>query len=278
MLPNLIIIGAAKAGTTSLHYYLDLHPQIRMSQPKELNFFVEERNWTLGLDWYRSKFSGAEKIHGEASPAYTGAPAHPGVAERMHGVVPDARLIYVVRDPVSRMISHYVQRVAGWLEEGDIRDALVAPGANPYIDGTRYAMQLKQYLEYYAVKQIMVITCEDLLANRAETLRSVFQFLEVDETFRSLRFARMRHRAIRKRKPGSFGLRLRKSILQSRLYTWSPDLAHYAEAIATLPFSRAVQVPELTEEVRRDVLDRLKDDLDEFKVITGRQFDAWRLT
>ncbi|MGN6588482.1 MAG: hypothetical protein ACTHKT_13595, partial [Solirubrobacterales bacterium] len=55
-LPNLIIIGGLKCGTTSIHHYLGLHPEIQMSKPKELNFFVEELNWDLGLDWYASRF------------------------------------------------------------------------------------------------------------------------------------------------------------------------------------------------------------------------------
>jgi hypothetical protein len=57
-LPNLIIIGAMKGGTTSLHYYLNLHPQIWMSREKELYFFVSERNWNKGIEWYKSNFTG----------------------------------------------------------------------------------------------------------------------------------------------------------------------------------------------------------------------------
>ena len=68
-LPNLIIIGGLKCGTTSIHHYLGLHPEIQMSKPKELNFFVEELNWDLGLDWYASRFDDRFKVRGESSPA-----------------------------------------------------------------------------------------------------------------------------------------------------------------------------------------------------------------
>src|ERR687894_2292944 len=75
-LPNLIVIGAQKCGTSVLHYYLSLHPEVSMSRPKELNFFIEERNWPRGLDWYKSQFDGDARVRGEASPNYTAYPQH----------------------------------------------------------------------------------------------------------------------------------------------------------------------------------------------------------
>jgi hypothetical protein len=68
VLPNLIIIGAPKCGTTSLHHYLSLHPQISMSREKELNFFIAERNWSKGIAWYAAQFAADNKVRGEASP------------------------------------------------------------------------------------------------------------------------------------------------------------------------------------------------------------------
>ena len=73
-LPNLIIIGGLKCGTTSIHHYLGLHPEINMSKPKELNFFVKELNWDLGLDWYRGRFDERFEVRGESSPHYTNLP------------------------------------------------------------------------------------------------------------------------------------------------------------------------------------------------------------
>ena len=73
-MPNLIIIGGLKCGTTSIHHYLGLHPEIQMSKPKELNFFVSELNWDLGLDWYASRFDDRFAVRGESSPHYTNLP------------------------------------------------------------------------------------------------------------------------------------------------------------------------------------------------------------
>src|SRR6266550_2870057 len=81
-LPNLLVIGGLKCGTTSLHHYLNLHPEVAMSRPKELNFFVAELNWPLGEDWYATHFEASPAIRGESSPHYTNRPRFDGVAER----------------------------------------------------------------------------------------------------------------------------------------------------------------------------------------------------
>jgi hypothetical protein len=70
MLPNLIIIGAMKCATTSLHYYLNLHPEILMSEEKQLDFFISELNWNKGIEWYESNFTDKAKIYGETSPIF----------------------------------------------------------------------------------------------------------------------------------------------------------------------------------------------------------------
>src|SRR5205823_11980303 len=94
-LPNLLIIGAAKAGTTSLHRYLDLHPSIFMSRSKELQLFNQD-DWRERRDWYRAQFPTAAPVRGESSGAYTMHPVLPCVPERIKATIPDARLIYLV--------------------------------------------------------------------------------------------------------------------------------------------------------------------------------------
>ena len=74
-LPNLVVIGAQKCGTSGLHYYLSLHPEVSMSRPKELNFFIEERNWPRGADWYRRHFDAGARVRGESSPVPDGSDA-----------------------------------------------------------------------------------------------------------------------------------------------------------------------------------------------------------
>src|ERR1700761_4316974 len=95
-LPNLIIIGAAKCGTTSLHNYLDLHPEVQMSEPKELEFFVDDGNWAKGLAWYRTHFDPAARIRGESSTRYTRDHNPSYVAERIQETVGDLKVVYMV--------------------------------------------------------------------------------------------------------------------------------------------------------------------------------------
>jgi hypothetical protein len=84
ILPNLIVIGAMKSGTTSLHHYLGLHPEVHMSPTKELDFFINEKNWIRGLNWYHSQFKEKRPIVGESSPNYTKHPTFSHVPENIY--------------------------------------------------------------------------------------------------------------------------------------------------------------------------------------------------
>jgi len=142
-LPDFLVIGAMKCGTTSLYHYLREHPQVFMPQLKAPEFFAEASNWHRGVDWYRRQFAGAGAevlAIGEASNVYTKYPRYMDVPARIAGHIPDARLIYVVRDPVERIRSHYRTRVAEGTESTPFD---VAVFENPiYLDYSRYAMQV----------------------------------------------------------------------------------------------------------------------------------------
>jgi hypothetical protein len=138
-MPNLIIIGGLKCGTTSIHHYLGLHPEIQMSKPKELNFFVTELNWDLGLDWSASRFDDRFKVRGESSPHYTNLPRFTGVPERIKEHCPDARLLYMVRDPIKRILSHWVHATGAGYETRELVPTLSAPDSS-YIHRSMYWM------------------------------------------------------------------------------------------------------------------------------------------
>ena len=179
-LPTFLVIGAMKAGTTSLYHYQRNHDEIYMSRIKELDFFVETHNWPRGLDWYRRQFSeaGSAVARGEASTLYTKYPEHRGVPERIATVLPEVRLIYVVRDPLERLRSHYQHRVMTGAETDPPDVALLK---NPvYLDCSRYAMQLEQYLGHFPREQILVVTSESLRSDRTATVKEVYGFLGVD--------------------------------------------------------------------------------------------------
>ena len=158
MLPNLIVIGGAKCGTTSLHHYLGLHPDIYMSHPKELEFFIEDSGWRRGVPWYETKFpSDKEAIRGEATPIYTRYPVYPGVPARMHSVIPDAKLIYIVRDPMERMMSQLVDDFSSFAHiYQDLQSALLPFDTSPFVASSLQCFQLEQYLPYYPLYRVQL--------------------------------------------------------------------------------------------------------------------------
>jgi hypothetical protein len=190
--PNLFIIGAMKAGTSSLHAYLGTHPQIFMSEPKEPAFFEdprergrqkEGRGYWNDLDLYLQLFhaAGDRLIVGEATTDYTKLPRKTGVARRLFAFNPEARLIYLVRDPIDRTFSHYWWEVWNGEETRDIFTAITQDRF--YRDVSDYAMQLEPYLDLFSREQIKVVTFEKLIASPLDTIQDLFRWLDVDASF-----------------------------------------------------------------------------------------------
>jgi sulfotransferase family protein len=179
-LPDFLVIGAMKAGTTSLYHYLAAHPEIFMASVKELDFFVAGANWRRGLSWYARQFdtAGDATVAGEASTAYTKDPIVPGVPGRIAAVLPSCRFVYVVRDPIDRIRSHYEHRVAIGTERAPIERAVLDDPV--YVTCSRYADQIERYLEEFDRDRLFLLTAERLRADRAAALREVFTFLGVD--------------------------------------------------------------------------------------------------
>jgi hypothetical protein len=190
--PNFLIIGAHKAGTTSLHAYLGLHPEIQMSRRKELSFFAGPvsgatlvSRWHLGPDWYRANFPGSETRHGESSTSYTNFPIIKGVPQRIHAAIPEVKLIYLVREPIGRFVSHYMHVRGIGRERRSLAQVLNSPQlmSSAYTVRSLYWLQLRQYLDQFDANQILVISLEDLRSDRRAVLQKTFRFLDVDPKF-----------------------------------------------------------------------------------------------
>jgi hypothetical protein len=178
VLPTFVVIGAMKTGTSSLASYLREHPEVFMTTPKEPGFF--SMRWDKGLSWYEALFDPAGELpaRGEASTNYTKAPSLPHVPERMASIIPEVKLVYVVRNPVNRIRSHYIHNCA---HKGERRPIGVAVRDNPdYLDFSRYAYQLELFLEHYPRESVLVIASERLHRQREASLKDVFQFIGVD--------------------------------------------------------------------------------------------------
>jgi hypothetical protein len=268
------VIGAMKCGTSSLHYYLGLHPEIEMSREKELNFFLQAHNWPLGLEWYRSWFSPERKVRGETSPGYTAYPQHDGVPERMHALLPHAKLIYLVRDPIDRLISHYLHNVTEGKETRTFADAMRDP-ANPYLQRSRYAQQLEQYLAFYPMSQLLVLKQDDLRLRREATLERAFSFLGVAHDFRDVRFSWERHRSERKRLRTPFGHRLSKTAPMRLLQRVPRRIRWPVEDLIYLPFSRRVARVHLDGATRARLTSELDAEVARLSALTGERYDEW---
>lgn len=276
-LPNLVVIGAQKCGTTSLHYYLNLHPQISMVGSKELNFFLVDRNWPLGVDWYRSHFTRAAAVRGESSPGYTNHPWFPDVPQRMAAILPDARLIYLVRDPIQRIVSHYMHLQAMGTEDRSLDAALADISlTNRYFTRSLYHWQLQQYLSFYPLERILIVPAEDLLHRRRETLRRVFAFLGVDPDFTSSDFDRVKFRGQQLRHLTTLGRRLHTFSYQ-HMNRRAPALQRFLTYWACYPLSQRTVRPELRPAQRDALAVALWPDVQQLRALTGQAFAHWSL-
>jgi hypothetical protein len=273
-LPNLIVIGAQKCGTSGLHYYLGLHPEVSMSTPKELDFFVAERNYSRGIDWYRGHFDPRAGVRGESSPNYTAYPQHVGVPERMHATVPEARLVFMVRDPIDRIAAHWVHNFAKRRERGDLRETLLHRNTS-YVIRSHYHTQLQQFLNHYPREQILVLEQEDLRNRRQETLRRVFDFVGVDSGFTHASFSEERHRTARKLRRTRLatpferlGQTPRRRLVPAPLWRVVDNL---------YPFRRTIEVPDVREALSAEALRSLREDAERLRELTGREFSTWSI-
>lgn len=278
MLPNFVIIGAMKAGTTSLYHYLRQHPEVFMPATKELHYFVAEKNWSRGPEWYERQFAGAggAVAVGEASPDYAKFPEYRGVAQRLADALPHARIVYAVREPVERIRSHYLHDVARGRERRPIEVAV--PGNPHYLAPSSYAMQIEQYLEHFPRERLLVIRSEDLRARREETMHRVHSFLGVDPGWSAPDQDREYNAIAVKSAPGPLMRAARHVPGSSRVRLLAPGAVTAAERL--LGRSRRpvdVTTGTISPELRRRLLDELAPDLERLPGLVGGGFDAWSL-
>ncbi|MBT0667174.1 sulfotransferase [Novosphingobium profundi] len=252
--PNLFVIGSSKSGTSALHAYLKCHPEICMSSEKEPCFFVDDGE--LAQAWpimarrpcshdggaYLDLWRGGEKARyrGEASVYYSQFPQREGVAARIAATAPQARIIYVVREPVSRAIAHYWQRFKEFQESLPIERAM---RENPiYRDTSDYALQLEQYLAHFAPEQIHVVVAEELKHERRRTLAACFAWLGLADFDYGEEQLSERHRSAPTSRHQRFAFVrvVRNSAAWSRVRERLPaHLVNRLRAAATVPFEKS---------------------------------------
>jgi len=277
--PNLIIIGGLKCGTTSIHHYLGLHPEVQMSKPKELNFFVSELNLDLGLDWYRGRFDDRFAVRGESSPHYTNLPRFQGVAERIQTNCPDAKLLYMIRDPIKRVLSHWVHAKGAGYESGEIEDVLSRPDT-AYVQRSMYWMQLQPYLQRLDREQIELISSEELQADRHATMRKAFRFVGVDEDFTHEQFDREWEKS--SAKSGDKYQVMERLIKLPGLRSFDRNFDRLPESMRWVvekivhdPDKPSAPKPKLSDEMFEQMRGWFREDVAALQEFAGRRFDGW---
>jgi hypothetical protein len=207
-LPDFIIIGAQKSGTTSLFYYLAQHPQLVPSYAKEVHYFdggvnPKVDNFKKGEAWYRSHFPLRRNINQyqkifEASPLYL---FNPLVPKRIAELIPEAKLIVLVRNPTERAISHYFheqrqnretlsmmeafqaeeQRLESVIKSNNYKNDIFIH--HSYKSRGLYYEQIKSYLQHFSREKILILNSEKFFTEPEDNLKRVFEFLEVDLEF-----------------------------------------------------------------------------------------------
>ena len=277
-LPTFVVIGAMKAGTVSLRHYLDEHPDVflgRGGKFGEPNFFIAEDDWSRGRGWYESLFDGAGRAAaiGECSPSYTMAPAFGGVPERMAQVVPDARLVYVVRDPIARMQSMYMHQVSAGRER---RRAEVALLDDRYLEPSLYGFQLAAFLDHFDRSQVLVIASEVLRDRPREALSAVFDHLAVDPAAADLDKRHHDHRSMDKPVPRLRDLKWRPRHEVKLHPRWRPDQRAGLARLLTTRRARAGDSA-IPRELRDRLTECLAADLRRFEHLLGHRVPShWR--
>ena len=172
-LPDFLIIGAMKCGTTTLQAQLAAQPGIFMTTPKEPNFFSDDDVFARGIDWYRGLFDAAQPgdLKGEASTHYTKLPTHPLTIQRMRPHLPAPRIVYMIRNPMQRAVSHYIHE---WSEGRMGADPEAEFARHPeMIDYGRFGWQIAPWIEAYGAESILLTSLEQLNAAPQDELARV---------------------------------------------------------------------------------------------------------
>ncbi|MEZ5897350.1 MAG: sulfotransferase [Parvularculaceae bacterium] len=176
-LPDFVIIGAMKCGTSTLHAQLAAQPGFFMSEPKEPNFFSDDDVYARGEAWYRGLFAEAPAgvLRGESSTHYTKLPTYPKTIERLAALIPDAKFIYVMRHPVDRLVSHYIHE---WTQ-GVIKCPLdTAIEEHPeLVEYSRYAFQLEPFVARFGKERVLPVVFERMTAAPDAELKRIAAFL-----------------------------------------------------------------------------------------------------
>jgi hypothetical protein len=297
IMPNFLIIGAAKAGTTALYAALEQHPQVYMSPFKEPNFFAFEgetldcpsgtkkssylAKCNTSLEAYQKQFQNVsnEIAIGEASPSYL---YHPKAPERMHHYIPDAKLIAVLRNPVERAYSNFLHNIREGSEPcTDFAQALAEEENRMrdnwwwgfyYLQAGFYSNQLQRYFDRFDPSQIKVYLYEDLNRNLLNVVQDIFQFLQVDERFTPDTSTRYNVSGIPKNKL-IYNFLTQQNIIKKPFKRLVPDKLR--KRFVSHLKHQTLAKPELSPQVRSNLIQVYREDILQLQDLLQRDLSTW---
>jgi hypothetical protein len=290
MLPNFVIVGAAKAGTTALYWYLHEHPAVAMSSMKETNYFAYGRDESgdllygdpdlhsfpiTTLEQYEALFpgTGATTAVGEASPIYLECP---DAAKRIRDRLPDAKIICGLRDPVDRAYSDYLMYLRNrQLRFDAARDlSLEAAWAQPdshWMRIGRYHDLLARYYDEFDRSRIHIYLFDDMRSDPRSVVASLYRFLEVDERFVPDFETPHNVGGV----PTSMALEklVPRGALKATVERWVPR--RVASWVRRLRTANLQPPPPLPAELRARLMDQFRDDIHKTGELTEKDLSAW---
>jgi hypothetical protein len=295
--PTFIIIGAARAGTTSIYNYLKQHPQVFMSSVKEPNFFAFDREKEVpsrsrgtedeysikDYSAYLDLFQGAspDQAVGEASTRYL---THPLAAGQIRRFLPHVKLIAVLRDPAERAYSSYLHHVRRNSEPRSFQQALedeqkggvegLIYGRNHYVETGFYYRHLDRFLALFERHRVGIYLYEDLERQGAVFMKRIFAYLGVDDDF--IPDMSIRHNVSGVPRNRAVNALLDRNRVGPLLKRFLPDALFEAARKYFLNVrTRNLEKPALSVEMRRQLTDRYRDDIIKLQDLMDRDLSAW---
>lgn len=269
-LPDTLIVGAMKSGTSALAQHLAEHPDVYFSPEKEIHFFNRVELWDRGLDWYQRFFAGAttEARVAEGSPSTM---FYPDSVERLAKTLPDARLIAILRHPVDRTWSQYWHEQAIGKQLGTFEEAverqLTAPEEPFIVERSRYLPQLEQLAVHYPRERIHVVLLDDLVAEPRRTYAEVCRFLDIDAAYVPSELTEV----INPSKDIRF-MPVLRGLYHIKAWNWLPKRV---SGPLYRSFFRPAQRPEMDLAIRTRLIEVFRADNAALAAWLGRDLSAW---
>lgn len=270
--PDFVVIGAMRAGTTTLYEMLRKTGLVSVPRMKETDFFLEKK-YARGLGWLVEQYDDLSKPLFDLSPNYTRCSMFKGVPERIYETNPNAKLIYILRDPIKRAISEYRHGLAMGLDLPPPEE-LYQEG-DPGYDCSRYHEQLQPYLEYWSLDDIHILEFEDLVEDQWGTLSQLFEALGLPEIAPDQEDIHTNSADDLQRVPSWWG-GLRNRPLVEWVRSKTPrDMVTFLKSVFFRGSATDLETIEFPQTTIEAIRKSLVEDVDALRRLTGRNFARW---